>query len=278
MELAGADVTVAAHPLGVRPMGSLLLAAPGTVNLRDVPGALGRLGPLSDELLLRVLAAADACTLACCAGVSRALRMYSHSDDLWRVLVLEQLPKGAQLIYSVSWRHTYIAMVKQSATAAKPANGATAAAVDPAPAPPLPALYSDALFTPWFCGTASIPERWLVTDNIPRVDGSTLGAAEFEARFEAPGLPVVLTNLTSAWSACGGCGASSRWDEDALRSRFGDRLFNVGGHRMALGDFFDYASSTTDEVAPRRPCRRPSAPPRSAGRTAHTIRRVEPPR
>ena len=62
------DVTVLPHPLRVRPLGSLLLAADGERNLRSEPGALGILGRLPDEAILSVLGFLDGGSLSCCAS------------------------------------------------------------------------------------------------------------------------------------------------------------------------------------------------------------------
>lgn len=38
-------------------------------------------------------------------------------------------------------------------------------------------------------------------DNIERVDGTKLSVEEFVERFEAPGKPAILTNITNDWPA-----------------------------------------------------------------------------
>ena len=228
---AGEAVTVLPHPMRVRPLGSLLLAGAEEVNLRTAPGGLGGLGSLSDEVILSILGSLDGGLLGRCARVSRALRVFSLSEDLWKALVLQGLAEGERLHFSVSWRNTYV-QSRRPNTATLPAD----ASIRPAP------LYSDALFAPWFCGTAAIPSRWSAYENVTRVDGTQLSAEEFERRFEAPGVPVVLTGIASEWPA------HRNWTEEGLRARFGETCFNVGGHPMGLSEFLDYAHSTTDEM------------------------------
>eukprot|EP00966_Prymnesium_polylepis_P021882 502855-Prymnesium_polylepis.1 len=163
----GEAVTILPHPDRVRPLGSLLLAGDDQVNLRTVPGALGALGELGDEIILNILGSLDGASLGRCAGVSRALRVFSRSDDLWKALVLQGV--RGKLCYSGSWRLTFL-----SSGLAGRVVGATEASIGAAP------LYSDALFAPWFCGTAALPSRWSAFENVTRVDGARLSVDEFE--------------------------------------------------------------------------------------------------
>jgi hypothetical protein len=229
------------HPLGVRPLGDRLLGdAP---NLRDGLGALLRI--LADETLLQVLSHLTPEALSSCACTCAALRVLASTEDLWRACCLESLPATTRLRYHKGgWRRTYHAW--QATTASSPSMrraAAEAAAAAPAPIPACGArYYSDVLYTPWQCGTAAIPARWSRCETIPRVAACDLSVDEFEATFEKPGLPVIITGIVERWPA------AEHWDEAALRETFGDDVgFHVGGHTMSLPDFFDYCASTTDE-------------------------------
>jgi hypothetical protein len=48
-------------------------------------------------------------------------------------------------------------------------------------------LYSDLLYTPWYCAQAPLKPQWLSHDNCPRVHCPTV--EEFSWRFEEPNLP-----------------------------------------------------------------------------------------
>jgi len=230
------DLVVPPHPLGVAPLGQLLLLDGDQRNLRD---GMGKLSSLSDEILMLLLDCCSADSLARCGCASRGLRVFCLSEDLWRARLLEALPEGAPLHFSGSWRHSYVL----HATARGRADADAVAAA--AHASPLGGrIFSDALFTPWFSGTASIPRRWSRFSNIERVDASTLSVAEFASRFEAPGVPVILTGLASRWSAVEG----GEWSADALRRRFGSTPFNVGGLQMELANFLEYAAACRDET------------------------------
>lgn len=222
------DAAAPRHPLSVRPSGSLLLD--DGCDLRGA-GGLGLLAALPDLVLLQVLGCGSAESLSACAATSHALRAFSMSEELWRAKVLEDLPPQRRLEYRSSWRRTYMESLRPRREEWKAASVAPSGAV----------LYSDALFWAWHCGTASFPAEWTAFDNIARVCADSLSVDEFEARFETPGVPVILTGLVTRWAAF------ERWDIAALRSRLGDTPFHVSGHEMTLAHFLDYAQSTTDE-------------------------------
>ena len=227
-KFAASGVAAPPHPHGVRPIGQQMLN--DEPNPRDAPHALGVLRALPDEVLLGILGCCDGATLARCAAASRVLRTFCLAEPLWRALYLDELPDGAQLVFDRSWRRSYLRFAAGAAAPAELARGATSA------------LFSDALFVPWFCGAASLPPRWFGgADSIERVDGASLSVAEFERRFEAPGVPVILTGLVDRWPA------AKLWSEASLRARFGAQCFHVGGHECRLDGFFDYCASTADE-------------------------------
>jgi hypothetical protein len=60
-------------------------------------------------------------------------------------------------------------------------------------------LYSDVLYQPWFCATVPLKAEWLEVDNVDRRQG--LSVEEFQRRYERPNVPVVLTDVVSAWPA-----------------------------------------------------------------------------
>ena len=65
---------------------------------------------------------------------------------------------------------------------------------------------------------------------MPYLDASSLTADEFEARFDVPGLPVMLGGLTSSWG-----GSLESWQPASLAARFGDRLFKISKPNYAGG-------------------------------------------
>jgi hypothetical protein len=236
--MADGGTSILPHPHRVRPLGSRLLDS--GVSLREVPGALGMLGNLSDELLVAILGLLSAAELAHCAGTSRAMRVLALFEDLWRARVLEEIPDNERLQYHPrGWHCTYLARQHRMRHDASREKGTPFLATI---APPELCYYSDVLFAPWQCGTASIPPRWSRHQSITRLSSAELSVADFASRFEAPGVPVILTGVVNSWPAF------SKWSESQLRARFGDRAgFHVGGHTMDLDAFWDYCASNHDE-------------------------------
>lgn len=217
------------HPYRVRPTGSRLLTE--SPNLRDV--SLGWLRLLSDELLLRVFSHLEARSLARLACASKALRVVACTEELWKALVLEQLPPSERLRYTAgTWRNTFLSRLGHAGSICPPPSSSDGLF-----------YYSDVLYAPWHCGTASIPPNWhRGRETIERVHASCLSVEDFTKRFEAPGYPVILTGAMDGWPAL------HLWTESQLRERFGNGAeFHVGGHAMGLADFYDYCATNTDE-------------------------------
>lgn len=228
------SASILPHPHRVRPLGSRLLD--NSMSLREVPGALGILGSLPDQLLVAILGLLSAGDLAKCASASRAMRVLSLFEDLWKACVLEEISDTERLQYHPrGWYCTYLLRQHQSSGHSSPPFFATIR-------PPERCYYSDVLFAPWQCGTAAIPPRWSRYQNITRLASSELSVADFACRFEAPGVPVILTGIVDRWPAF------DKWSEPQLRARFGNRAgFHVGGHTMGLDDFLDYCETNHDE-------------------------------
>ena len=73
------------HPLGIQPWGNFFVGAAASIRDRG----LGELSRLSDALLLRVMDALDAGSLACVSCVSKALHCFASHEELWKKHVLE---------------------------------------------------------------------------------------------------------------------------------------------------------------------------------------------
>jgi hypothetical protein len=202
----------------------------GASDLRFA-GGLGVLAALPDPVLLQLLGLCTAEALLACGAVSHALRIFSASDDVWRAKVLEELPSDKLLEFRSSWRETYMHLLRPHRTDWSPVTVASSRGI----------LYSDALYWPWYCGTASLPAEWTSLQNIPRVSADDISVADFAALYERPGQPVILTGIVSRWPAF------ERWGLEGLRARFGSTPFHVGGHEMTLAAYLDYARTSIDE-------------------------------
>lgn len=81
---------------------------------------------------------------------------------------------------------------------------------------------------------------WLAVDNIER--RSALSVDEFIQQYESKRKPVVLKNVVTQWKAF------QLWSEDYLRKTCGDTAFDVGGYQMTLNNYFDYMTTTSEEL------------------------------
>lgn len=75
-------VSVANHPLNVRPLGNAFVAE---YNLKHTASA-GLFGWLPDELLMQILGSLGPEDLCSISATSRCMYAYSHSEELWRPL------------------------------------------------------------------------------------------------------------------------------------------------------------------------------------------------
>lgn len=223
----------------VQPLGNALSNA-DTKALSRRQTSLGKLTILPDALLTRILdvlvhtappnEAADA--LNSLRLTSTYLCAFASDEDLWRRIVLHNNPPAKIAIASAapSWRvaHNHL---KTPSTTNYPSS--------PCPPPPsFPPVYSDILYHKQRCLTAQIPPEWLVHDNATRISPSTTSSAIFRARYEKPGIPVVITDVVSTWPA-------AAWAAESLSTRFPDSTFHAGGFDFPLADYFQYCANVT---------------------------------
>lgn len=113
---------------------------------------------------------------------------------------------------------------------------------DPASHRPLDCrgLYSDLLHRPWLCATMEMPPEWLEVETVDRRAG--LSVEEFEARYERPNVPVILTDVAAAWPA------RTKWTRAYLLQAFAGRAVIVGNAPMRLAPYLAYADANADEM------------------------------
>ncbi len=96
------------------------------------------------------------------------------------------------------------------------------------------------LFQPWLCATMELDPEWLRVDNIERRAG--LSVRDFREQFEAPNLPVVLTDGARDWPAL------KKWDAEYLAKAFEGKDVIAGNYKMSFQTYLSYCNSNRDEL------------------------------
>ncbi|CAI5517270.1 unnamed protein product [Closterium sp. Naga37s-1] len=251
------------HPLGVQPLGNLFLRSDHNPlkplrNARDA--GLGALRRLPDPILLDIVGRLPAESLCHVGMASRALHVVAHQEELWRALVLESAEGGFE--WEASWRWTYVkwrmgaraqaegegegkggeASREGKGVKRKEKHGEERGVLQYRPPLKVPDFYSDYFFQSWLCTSLALPPAWTTHDNIPRVAATSLSPADFAARFERPGRPVIITGAINHWPAL------SRWQDRAyLCGAAGDSAFACGPVELSLDQYWRYADGVQEE-------------------------------
>lgn len=84
---------------------------------------------------------------------------------------------------------------------------------------------------------ADIDSSWLLHDDLERIHVNQVSLQEFRDRFESKGVPVVIKGVVDQWPAF------RKWSVEGLQHQCGDALFNAGGYRFSMSDYFRYSHS-----------------------------------
>ncbi|KNC75234.1 hypothetical protein SARC_12239 [Sphaeroforma arctica JP610] len=186
--------------------------------------------------------------------------VYSSHDALWRPLVFEKF--GGDFRFRNSWKQSYLDLSREAAlrkcpttksvttvTTTTSVKGATTSVesnvetlhpitnfttITPIA---VKGVYSDELFQPWFCAAMGVDESWLTVENIPRVNNLPL--EDFVEKFEAPNLPVIITDVVGAWPGY------KKWSEEHLCKEYGNVKFRAGPIDITMSNY--YRIKDTDE-------------------------------
>ncbi|KAG2520976.1 hypothetical protein JM16_006507 [Phytophthora kernoviae] len=213
------------HPLGVKPVGNFFEdAVNGIVECR-VSG-LGRLAILKDSTLLALLGYCTAKDLAQLTASSRAGYVYGSHDELWRVLVLEEME--SQFEPRSTWKNTYL-------TTKYGDNAKLSAPIR------VKGVYSDLLFQSFYCAAAPIEDAWLAVENIERRNAKQLTLEDFKRDFEGPNVPVIIEDAIDEWPAM------EKWTDGYLAEVCNGLTFYAGGFQFAMDKYFKYARTLVDD-------------------------------
>lgn len=205
---------------------------------------LGKFAILPDALICKILPHLSHVDLYNFAQASSAARAFAIDEDLWRRICIRRFGDYCLSRFSISWRATFAALSRASAAALMKENSEQTSNneallngfvhVSQANAPTLRKFYSDVLFHKWRCLYAPIQTTWLIHDNCARVHAPSVTKQQFRTHYEAPGVPVVITQAIDKWPA-------RRWDIRNLIDRYGDIRFDSGGLSVTFKDFLIYS-------------------------------------
>jgi hypothetical protein len=218
-----------AHPIGIRPEGNALFDRTGADFIDTRRRGFGSLHVLPDNLIVSILSDLGARDLAQLARVSKALYCWSHHDEFWKHLVIEDMNARFQW-HGSTWRQTYAYNSTMVDGEGKP-NGRADIRVR--------GFYSDLLFQSWFCASLAFAPAWLEGNSIDRRNG--LSRHDFIEQYERPGVPVILTDIVPTWPA------TTEWTREALCDRYGDVMVRAEAMDTTLANYFSYADGVVEE-------------------------------
>eukprot|EP01064_Diplonema_japonicum_P015072 TRINITY_DN2283_c1_g1_i1.p1 TRINITY_DN2283_c1_g1~~TRINITY_DN2283_c1_g1_i1.p1 ORF type:complete len:499 (+),score=77.50 TRINITY_DN2283_c1_g1_i1:77-1498(+) len=216
------------HPYGVKPEGNMFFS--GKVNCRQA--GLGELRVMTDTTVGETLGYLNARDLSTVTEVSRALYAFGHADDLWKPLTLFALRTDGKFFFSKSWKQTYINTTWSGKNKSTPPPQHTPISIDN--------FFSDTLYQPHRDATMHVPSSWTSHENVQRVSARALTKQQFVEQYEAPGIPVVLTDLVTEWDCF------KKWDPQYL-SRWGDKEFQCEAAKLTLSEFSTYCEQQIDD-------------------------------
>ena len=232
-------------PVHVAPLGAALAGA-GPGAAAAARRSLGALAALPDAGLVTLLSLLDGPSIARLALASRGCWALAEHGEAWRGATLADF--GGDWAWAGSWARTHgLAHIRRRSrdVAGKKRRrhdgDGDADALASTPYPRLRGfrLFSDQLFAP-HAVTALDSSPWLGPDTLLRVRAAALTRASFEARFDAPGLPVLLVGGAAGWPAL------TRWTDAFLAARLG--AVHAAGVDLSWSTYRRYALATADDA------------------------------
>ncbi|KAJ3210926.1 hypothetical protein HDU82_007154 [Entophlyctis luteolus] len=226
------------HPLCVQPMGNALLHAPDMSHLyADRRRGLGLLAALDDALLVAFLAdprlLPDHRSVLRLAQCSRAAYIFCSFDDIWRSRCIARFNGTFGPVFGLSWKNTFkSACVRLGHSLPLPERSevteTTPACVGP--------FFSDYLFCSWRCAATPLDLlcRTSAPENIDR--RSKLSVSDFIAEYDAPGIPVILTDVVPQWPAF------TKWSMQYLADSFPDVVFRAESIDVPFSTYASYSA------------------------------------
>ena len=211
----GNDITVASHPLGIKPLGNAYKAE------ENIKIAAGRLLLLPDEIVSQIMDFLDACSLKSIGLTCKFLYAFSRSEDLWKSICLQSI-RSLQ-VWRGTWRETYLNIPKEHLSKIECAG-----------------LFSDVLYRPFLCTHTSLLPY---CGNIPTQNQIArfcdLSTQDFANEWTDK--PFILTNPVRQWPVY------TLWSKDSMLERYGDIKFRAEAVDWPLRTYIDYMNENQDE-------------------------------
>ncbi|KAJ3350717.1 hypothetical protein HDU83_009445 [Entophlyctis luteolus] len=219
-------------------MGNALLHAPDMSHLyADRRRGLGLLAALDDALLVAFLAdprlLPDHRSVLRLAQCSRAAYIFCSFDDIWRSRCIARFNGTFGPVFGLSWKNTFkSACVRLGHSLPLPERSevteTTPACVSP--------FFSDYLFCSWRCAATPLDLlcRTSAPENIDR--RSKLSVSDFIAEYDAPGIPVILTDVVPQWPAF------TKWSMQYLADSFPDVVFRAESIDVPFSTYASYSA------------------------------------
>ncbi|CAJ2501817.1 Uu.00g046700.m01.CDS01 [Anthostomella pinea] len=211
--------SIPTHPMGIKPLGNQYFAS-GPVARQS----LGSMGLLPDEMILHLFEYLDTQSLRNIGFTCRFLFAFSHLDDLWKTLFLEeQSTNPGKPCWKGSWRSTHLNIAPEQQARLDCSN-----------------VFSDVLHRPFACVhvalgkySSSIPEA----NDIDRLE--RLSYDEFAQSWSNK--PFILTECIQSWPAF------RDWSIQEFHRRYSDVQFRAEAVDWPFSTYHEYMLNSNDE-------------------------------
>ena len=148
--------------------------------------SLGDLHILSDKSLLDILFPLfTAHDLARVSSVSKIFFIFTHQDETWKALCLNEIQIKDEFHFRGNWRLTLTSMLAPQFTP-----------LIQAPEIKISGYFSDQLYLPVMCSQVNIA-TFAHRDNMPRREAKSFSKEQFVTQFSRPNRPVLITGMTT---------------------------------------------------------------------------------
>lgn len=209
-------VTVASHPLGIKPSSNAYMAQ------KNIRTAIGKLYSLPDDLIVQVLELLDASSLIDIGITCKFFFAFSRLEEIWKNLCIASVP--SVISWRGTWRSTYLKVPMNTLPVILDCGG----------------LYSDVLHRPFLCAQISLLPY---CSNIPTRNEiarfPSLSQEDFTNHWTDT--PFILTMPVQEWPVY------KTWSTETMLQKYGDIKFQAESVQWPLKTYVDYMKENQDE-------------------------------